>query len=213
MTLYRCTVKGVFASTRTWGFRMHFNSAASLATVEADWLAHITGAWTVGASALQAFFPTTTVLETTKTEQLAVVHFAGPPAVDKLRSVGLHLDNPALAGTSVNSAEADQVAILVQSLTNLPGRENHGKIHLPAPDQTLATAGAISSVTAGKISTAINGVLTNMAGSGHTGVVPTYTVPKSGTPVGSTRNITTWRTDEVLRTVRVRNKRRQAVYV
>src|SRR5690349_11222564 len=132
MTLFRCTALGTLPSGREWSFRMHFNSAANITTVQADWLAHLDGAWTVGASALQAIYPVNTVLETAKTEQLQVVHFAGPPAVDKLRAVLVRSDNPALPGTSTNPAMNDNDAVMVSLRTNVPGRENRGRLRLPA---------------------------------------------------------------------------------
>ena len=46
MTLYRNTALGVSPSGRAWSFRIYHSSAASLATVEADWLAQITSFWT-----------------------------------------------------------------------------------------------------------------------------------------------------------------------
>lgn len=192
---------------------MHFNSGATINTVEADWLAHISGAWTIGASALEAIYPVSTVLETTKTEQLAVVHFAGPPAVDKLRAVAIRSDNPALAGTSTNPAMNDNDAVLVSLLTNVPGREGRGRIRLPALDRTLVTASEFDAVTAAHVSTAINGVITNMAASGHTAVLATYVQTHAGTPVGTTKNLTQAETDRIIRSVRQRSKRRKAVYV
>lgn len=213
MTLYRCRVKGVLPSGRAWSFRMHFTSGAPIATVEADWLSHINGAWTGGANPLQAIFPVATVLDETTTESLVAILFPGPPPVTKLRATANRLDTTTLPGTAVNPAEADQVSVLVSAFTNIPGREGRGRIHLPAPDQTLVTASALSSVTAGHVSTAINGVLTNMAVSGHTGVLVNYVQSKTGTLVGTTQNITAWRCDEVLRTVRGRVKHRRAVYV
>lgn len=213
MTLYRCLAKGTLPSAQSWSIRMHFNSAAPIDTVEADWLAHVDGAWTVGASALQAFYPVDTVLETTRTEQLAVVHLAGPPPVDKLRVVAVRQDNPALPGTSTNPAMNDNDCVLVTFETNDPGREGQGRLRLPAIDRTLVTASEVDAVTAGHISTAIIGVITNMATSGHTAVKATYTLTKTGTPVGTTKNITTAETDRIIRSARVRSKRRKAVRV
>lgn len=213
MTLYRCTALGTLPSAREWSFRMHFNSGSPINTVEADWLAHMIGAWTVGASALQAIYPVNTVLETTKTEELTVVAFPGPPAVNKLRAVAIASDNPALPGTSVNPAMNDQDAVLVSLRTNIPGREGRGRIHLPALDRTLVTASEFDAVTAAHISTAIIGLITNMATSGHTAVLATYKQTHAGTPVGTTKNLTTAEVDRILRRAGQRMKRRKAVYV
>lgn len=213
MTLYRCIAKGTLPSAQAWSFRMEFNSASSIATVENDWLAHVNGAWTVGASALQAFYPTNVVLQTTRTEQLQLFHLAGPPARDVLRVVATREDNPALAGTSANASVPDNSCVLVKLPTNEPGREGAGRIHLPGPDRTLVTASEVDAVTAAHISTAIIGVITNMATSGHTAVKVTYTATKIGTPVGTTKNLTTAETDRILRASRFRVKGRVAVRV
>src|SRR5690348_12172846 len=213
MTLYRCTASGVLPSGRGWSFRMHFTSAQPINVVENDWLSHIDGAWTVGASALQAIYPIATVLETTKTEQLAVVTLTGPPPVDKLRAVAVRSDNPALPGTSANPSMNDNDAVLVSLRTPFPGRENRGRIRLPALDRTLVTASEFDAVTAGHISTAIIGVITNMAASGHTAVLVTYVQTHAGTPVGTTKNVSTAETDRIVRSIRQRSKRRKPVYV
>lgn len=213
MTLYRCTALGTLPSAREWSFRMHFTSAASVDTVQADWLAHLDGAWTIGASALQAIYPVATVLETAKTEALQVVHFTTPTPVDKLRATAIRSDNPALPGTSANPAMNDNDAVLVSLRTNTTGKEGRGRLRLPALDRTLVTASEVDAVTAGHISTAIIGVITNMAVSGHTAVLVNYKVSHAGTPVGTTKNLTTAETDRIVRSARQRSKRRRAVYV
>lgn len=210
MTLYRCSATGVSPSGRSWSFRMNFSSTAPIATVENDWLTQVTSSWTNGSHGIETLFPTATVLETTRTAQLAVVTIG---TVDKLRETSVRSDNPALAGTSANASMPDQNAILVSLRTALPGRENRGRIHLPAPDVTLVTASELSSVSATRVSTSFIALLGGMGGSGHQMVVLTATKSKAGTAVGSTRSVTTIETDRIVRTVRARNKRERAVYV
>lgn len=213
MTTFRCTASGVTPSGRTWSFRMHFLSGASVASVEANWLTAMTAAWSTITHPLKAFYPAGTILEQTKTESLTVVTLVGPPSVNKLRANGVSEDNPAIAGTSANPALPDQNAILVSLRGVLPGRENRGRIHLPAPDQTLVTNGSLDSTHAGYVTTAIDGVLTSMSAAGNSPVVVTYELTKTGRVVGTTSPITFSETDEVIRTQRGRNKRRKAVYV
>lgn len=213
MTIFRCTATGVSPSGRSWSFRMHFTSGSSVSAVESSWLTAMTAAWSTIANPLKAIYPSGTILETTKTEALSVVTLATTPPVDKLRAVGISSDNPAIAGTSANPAMNDQDAIVVSLRTALPGRENRGRIHLPAPDRTLVTASEIDATTAAHVSTAIIGVLTSMTAAGAVPVVVTYTKSKAGTAVGSTRAITTAETDRVLRSARMRSKHRKAVYV
>lgn len=213
MTIFRCTATGVSPSGRSWSFRMHFTSGASVSAVEADWLTAMTAAWSTIANPLKAIYPAGTILETTKTESLAVVPLATTPPVDKLRATGVSTDNPAIAGTSANPALPDQNAILVSLRGVLPGREHRGRIHLPAPDQTLVTASELGATPAAHVSTAITGVLTSMQAAGCVPVVVNYAESKTGTPVGTTSPITFVEVDRIIRTVRVRNKREKAVYV
>lgn len=213
MTLYRCIAKGTLPSNQGWSIRMEFNSASTIATVENDWLAHIDGAWTVGASALQAIYPVNVILETTRTEQLQKFTLATTPPRDVLRVVAVREDNPALPGTSTNASVPDNSCMVVKLPTNDPGREGAGRIRLPGPDRTLVTGSEVDAVTAGHVSTAIIGVITNMATSGHTAVKVTYTLTKIGTPVGTTKNLTTAETDRVLRSSRFRVKSRPPVRV
>lgn len=210
MTLFRCLASGTLPSGQTWSFRMHFNSSSAVAAVEADWLAQITSFWTNGSHGVETLFPTTTVLETTKTAQLAVVTVG---AVNKLRETAVVSDNPALAGTSANAALPDQNVVLVSLRTAVAGREGSGRIHLPAPDETLVTTSELQSTPATRVTTACIALLTGMSGAGHTPVVVTAVLSKTGTTVGSFRNITTAETDRIIRTIRMRGKHRRAVYV
>lgn len=212
MTLFRCSLSGALPSGRSWSVRMHFSSGVAIGTVQTDWHTQALIAWNSGTNPLKIFYPPQTTLATTKTEQLAVVAFAGPPPVDKLRATAVQTGSPAVAGTNVNGAIPDQNAILVSLRNGLPGKENRGRMHLPAPSENLVSAGAMASADAAKVSARINGVLTGMIASGHNPVLVTYKVPHTGTPVGSTRPITVAETDEIIRTQRVRNKGMKAVY-
>jgi len=62
------------------------------------------------------------------------------------------------------------------------------------------------------VSARFNGLLTGMIAGGHNPVLTTYVVSKTGRPVGSITPIVVAETDEVIRTVRVRNKSEKAVY-
>jgi hypothetical protein len=207
-------MSGVQPSGRPWSARMHFDSGAAVATVEADFLAAVNGAWTGGGSALEALFPTGTTLTQTKTEQLALVAVVSPRFTgNKLFAAVQAFDTLTLAGTGTGDSLPDQNALLVSFRTAETGRTNRGRIHLPAPLDSLVTAGAVTSVTAGKCSTAINGVRTNMAAAGHTLVVVTYKVGHTLLPVGRTIPVNHIETDEVVRSQRKRSKRRKAIYV
>lgn len=185
-----------------------------MATVQADWNAHINGAWTGGASALEALFPTGTIVELTKTEQLFLVPASLPKFPhDRLFAAVQAFDTVTLPGTGTGDSLPDQNAILVSLRTAETGRTNRGRNRLPAPLDSLVTAGAISSVTAGKVTTALTGLMTNMAASGHTLVLETYKVGATLNPVGRTINVNKVETDEVVRSVRARSKRRKAIYV
>lgn len=215
MTTFRCTAKGVQPSGETWSVRWHFNSAANVATVQADWNSAINGAWTSGASALQALFPTGTTLTLTKTEQLQLTSVVKPPnpPVDKMLATVQAFNTLTLAGTGTGDSLPAQNVLLSRLTTAETGRTNQGRTHLPAPLDSLVTAGAVSSVTAGKVSTALNGVRTNMAGNSHTLVLLTPKLGHTLLPVGRTIPVSAITTDEVVRTLRQRVKRRVGVYV
>lgn len=213
MTSYRCTAKGVLPSGAEWSFRIHFLSGSSVSAVEGDWKTAFQAAWSTIANPLKALYPSGVVLQQTKTEALTVVTLAGTPAVQKIRATAQSVDNLTIAGTSANPSLPDQNAILVSLRSALPGKENRGRIHLPGPDETLVTTGAISSTTAGHVSTAINGVFTSMSAAGHVPALVTYTQTKAGRVVGTTSTLNVAETDEVIRTLRVRAKRRKAAYV
>lgn len=213
MTLFRCSAIGVSPSGRSWSFRMHFTSGSSVTSVEASWLTAMTAAWSTIANPLKAIYPSGTILETTKTEQLAVVAVGGATPHNALRTTAISSDNPAIAGTSANPAMNDNDAIVVSLRGTVPGRAGRGRIHLPAPDRTLVTASEIDATTAGHITTAFDGVLTSMSASGAAAVVTNYLPGKLSVPVGTTTAINFAETDRVLRSARMRSKHRKAVYV
>lgn len=213
MTLYRCTASGVLPSGRTWSTRLHFTSGNTVGQVESDWTTAFQAAWSTIGNPLKALYPSGTILTATKTEQLAVIAVSGTPAVNKLRAQAISADTMSIAGTSANPALPDANCVLVSLRTATPGRGGSGRCRLPAPDQTIVTAGALTSTVAGHVTTALTGVRTSMAAAGHTEVLATYTLTKALVAVGSTRPVTSEKTDEVIRSVRVRNKGRVAVYV
>lgn len=211
MTLYRLSVHGLQPSGRTWSFRQFYTSGASLATIEADWLSHVNGAWTGGASALQALFPVATTISGTRAASLTVVVFS--PTKTRLVETAVATDNTTLPGTSTNPSLPDQNAILVSLRTAVPGRLGRGRTRLAAPDQTFVTAGVLNATQAGHVSTAMDGLRTNMAGSGHTQVLAVERENKHLVPVGTITNVNKVECDRVIRTVRQRMKRERAIYV
>lgn len=213
MTLYRCTASGTLPSGASWSLRLHFTSGNTLSAVESDWKTQFQAAWSTIGSPLKALYPSGTVLTQTKTESLSVFATSSTPVVNKLRSTAVAADALSIAGTSANPALPDQNALLVSLRTATPGREGSGRVHLPAPDQTLVTAGAVSATTAGHVTTAFTGIRTGMNAAGHAEVVVTYKLSKTLTAVGATRAVTSEKTDEVIRSVRARSKGRKAVYV
>lgn len=213
MTTFRCTAHGLQPSGEEWSIRWHFDSGASVATVQADWNSAVNGAWTSGASALEALFPTGTTLTLTKTEQLNLTAITSPRFTgNKMLATVQAFNVTTLAGTGTGDSLPAQNVILASLRTAETGRTNRGRSHLPAPLDSLVTAGAISPVTAGKVSTALNGMRTNMAANSHTLVLLTYKTGHTLLPVGRTIPVTAIETDEVVRTLRHRVKRRLAVY-
>jgi len=210
MTLYRCTVSGNQASGRAWSFRLHYSSASSLATVQADFLAQGNSWWTDSAHGVETIFPVTTTLDLVKTESLAVVTVG---TVDKIRSTGIAFNTAGLVGTATGASLPDQNAILESLRTPVPGREGRGRFHLPAPDETLVTAGELGSTQATRVTAACTALRTGMAALGHTQVILSYVKSKTGVPVGSFTVVTKEETDRVIRTLRGRVRTRPAVYL
>jgi hypothetical protein len=209
MPLVRCSVVGTLPSGREWSFRQYYTSSLPLATVAADWASHISGAWTIGASALQAFYPTGTVVVGTRAATIVVVPFATGP---KLRESSIVTATATIPGTATGPALPDNNAIVVSRRTATPGPGGRGRNRLPAVETSLITANEVDAVTAAHISTAMNGLRTNMASSGHTAVLVVERPRKDLLPVGTTTPVTQEETDRVVRSARQRDKRQKAVY-
>jgi hypothetical protein len=214
MTLYECSMHGVQPSGRSWSSRVRFVSSASLAAVEADWLAQVDSFWLNGTHGLETLFPAGTTIGTVRTAQLTVVPITTPTGtVDKIRTVATRQDDPALVGTAAGAALPDQNCILVNLRTGDPGVLGRGKLRLPAPDETLVTAGELGSTPATRVSTATQALQTGMAAAGHSMVVVNADKTKAALPVGTARTVTFIQTDRVIRTVRQRVRRRVGVFV
>jgi hypothetical protein len=210
MTLFRCSMHGDQPSGRPWSLTLGVVSSATVSTVEGDWATQVTSAWTDGTHGLEALFPAGTTVTLLRTEQLHVVTIG---TVDKLRVNGIAEDPVALAGTAVGAALPEQNTILVPLRTSTPGREGRGRVHLPAPDETIVTAGELGSTQATRVSTAIEALRAGMAAAGHVPSLITAVKTTTGTAVGTTKPIVLVETDRVIRTMRIRNKSRAAVYV
>jgi len=210
MTLFRCSMSGLQPSGRPWSLSWGVVSASTVSTVEGAWATQVTSAWTDGTHGLQTLFPAGTTIDLTRTYQLHVVTIG---AVDKLRVNGVAEDTTSHVGTSSNASLPEQNAVLVTLRSATPGREGRGRIHLPAPDETLVTAGVLGATPTTRVSTAMEALRAAMAGAGHVPSLITDVKPLTGTPVGTTKPIVLVAADRVIRTVRVRNKSRKAQYL
>lgn len=205
---------GVQPSGRSWSSRIHFSSSASLAAVENDWLAQVDSLWLNATHGLNTLYPPGTTIGTVRSAQLTVVPITTPAGVvNKIRTVATRQDNPALVGTAAGAALPDQNCILVNLRTGDPGVLGRGKSRLPAPDETLVTAGELGTTPATRVSTAMQALQTGMAAAGHSMVVVNAKVSKAGLPVGTARTVTFIQTDRVIRTDRGRVRRRVGVFV
>ena len=209
MTLYRCTAHGVYASGRTWSFRQNFLSAATLATIQADWSAQIAVAWTDATHGIETLYPTTTELTLTRTYQLFLT--LGPPI--KVKAGFAAQTTAALPGTSANDGLPDQDAVVVSLRTSGVGVNNRGRTFLPAIDETIVVGDIINNTPATRVTTAMTALRTGMAAAGHTQVLfnaePTVLDPVTAT----TKPVTSCITDRVIRTQRRRVRKEGPLYV
>lgn len=214
MTLYRCVVRGVFASGMPWSWRQHFSSSATLATVEADWSSAVQDLYTNGTHGIETIYPTSTEAELTQTYQLAVVPVTTTTGVvDKVLAVAVAQDVQTLPGTSANDGLPDQDALLVSLRTAGVGPNHRGRTRLPAPDETIVVGDVMNSTPATRVSTAMTALRAAMAAAGHTQVLFNDKVTARDPVVATTKPVTLSETDKVIRTVRKRIRKKAAQYV
>jgi hypothetical protein len=203
MSLFRCTVSGVFASGTKWSFRWHMDSAASLATVVVDWVAQINAAWTNGSHGIEVLYPTGTVANLATVAQLdPVTYREGAKS-----SAGL-----TLPGTLGTDSLPEQNVILVSLRAGDVGKKNRGRTRLPAPAEDKATGGLMSSPDATRVSTAMDDVRTGMAAAGHLLYIYNSKVSAHDLVQFTRKSIVMVETDRVLRTLRQRTKSIAALY-
>jgi len=209
MTLFTATAHGVYLSGRAWSFRQHFVSSATLATIEFDWTTAAQAAWTDGTHGLQTLYPTTTVFNTTRTYQNLIV--AGTPG--KIIAVAAAEDGFTHAGTSANDGLPDQNAVLVSLRSATVGPNGRGRTYLPAIDETIVVGDVINSTPATRVTTAMTALRTAMAAAGHVQGVWNDLSTLRDPAIGTTKPITSCKTDRVMRTQRRRVRKELASYV
>lgn len=203
MTIYRCVASGVFASGRTWSFSQKFNSSVAISTIQGDWHTQIGSFWTNGSHGVETLFPTTTSLTLTSTAALSALGREG------LKQTATET----LPGTSANDGLPEQDCILVSLRGASVGKMNRGRIHLPAPDETVVDAGEMQVTATTRVSTAIGALYAGMRIAGHDPVV--WNVHTSvHDPVAFTpKSIVTEEVDRQIRTLRMRSRGKRAVYI
>lgn len=209
MALYRCVAYGIYDSGRTWSFRQKFSSSASVTAVQADWHAQIDSMWTNGSHGLQTLYPTTTVLDLTRTYALFLT--LGPPI--KVKASAAAQNTETLPGTSANDGLPDQDSVLVSLRTAGIGVNNRGRTFLPACDETIVVGDILGNTEATRVTAALTALRTGMAAAGHTHVLfndePTVLDPVTAT----LKTVTMCETDRVIRTQRRRIRKEAAQYV
>jgi hypothetical protein len=209
MTLYRCEMHGVYASGRLWSCRQEFTSSAVLATIETDWKNATNSLWTDGTHGIETLYPTTTIYQQSRTYQLAIV--AGTPG--KVISQALAEDGFSIPGTSANDGLPDQNAVLVSLRAAGVGPNQRGRTYLPAIDETIVVGDLIGATPAGRVTTAMTALRTAMAAAGHVQVIFNDKTTLRDPAIGTTKPITSCKTDRVMRTQRRRVRKEAAVYV
>jgi hypothetical protein len=203
MTVYRCVASGVFASGRTWSFSQKFSSSVAISTIQGDWHTQIGSFWTNGTHGVETIFPTTTVLTLTSTAALSALGREG------LKQVATET----LAGTSANDGLPEQNVVLVSLRGASVGKMNRGRIHLPAPDETLVTGGEMGTTPTTRVSTAIGALYAGMRIAGHDPVVWNVKTSLHDPVAFTTKSIVTEEVDRVIRTLRMRSRGSRAVYI
>ncbi|HKW42517.1 MAG TPA: hypothetical protein VJN39_14810 [Gemmatimonadales bacterium] len=207
MTVYRCTASGAFASGLTWSFRQHFNSTSSIATVSADWSAHLVTWWTDGTNGMQGIYPTGTTFDLSTVAALSGVPFREGAKLEQTHS---------LAGALSTDSLPEQSCIVVSLRAAEVGRKNRGRIHYPAPAEDKVTGGVLNSTESTHVSTATNVLYAAMRAAGHDPVIYNSHVSKvpSVDPVVQTlKSIATEEIDRNIRTQRRRTRKRRPLYV
>ena len=204
MTQYRLTVGGTYANGRKWSFRQHYVSAASLATILADWKTDWEAAWTTATTGLA-----TAAASTTTFTGLSAAELVGNPYRESLKS----FSTVSHVGTGTGDSLPAHDAILVSRRTASVGARNRGRTYLFAPCEAAQVDGVLTSTDAGHIATSIDGVRTAMVGSGHTPVIYNVATSVADPFVQNNKTITSEDIDRVLRGQRRRSEKQVAIYV
>lgn len=204
MTQYRLTVSGTYGNGRKWSFRQHYVSAASLATILADWKTQWEAAWTTATTGLATVAATTTTFT-----GLSAAELSGAPYREGLKS----FNTVSHAGTGTGDSLPSNSAMLVSRRTAQVGGRNRGRTYLFAPCEAAQVDGVLTSTDAGHVSTSIGGVRTGMVSAGHTPVIYNVKTSVHDPFIQNNKTITAEEVDRVLRNQRRRSEKQVAIYV
>lgn len=204
MTQYRLTVSGTYGNGRKWSFRQHYVSAASLATILADWKTDWEAAWTTATTGLATVAATTTTFT-----GLSAAELTGNPYREGLKS----FDAVSHVGTGTGDSLPSNSSILVSRRTASVGGRNRGRTYLFAPCEAAQVDGVLTSTDAGHVSTSIAGVRTAMVAAGHTPVIYNVKTSVADPFPQNNKTITAEEVDRVLRNQRRRSEKQTAIYV
>lgn len=201
---YRLKMHGTFASGRRWTTRIHMTSASDLGTVAALWASNTVNFWSNATTGIQTLYPVGTV-------------FTGSSAalLNPVFRETLKVDSPSTnPGTATADSLPEQNAIVVSLRSPAVGRNQRGRMYLPAPAEDAAVGGELTAPLGARASTAIHTLFDAMRSSGGTIFIYNAKVQPIHDPVQFTKKtITIEQVDRVLRTQRRRVRKSLAVYV
>jgi len=204
MTQYRLTVSGTFGNGRKWSLRQHYVSAASLATILADWKTQWEAAWTTATTGLATLMASTTTFTGVSAAELT-----GNPYREGLKTANA----VSHVGTGTGDSLSSHDAILVSRRGAAVGARNRGRSYLPAPCEAAQVDGVLTTTDSGHASTSINAVRTAMVAAGHTPVIYNTKTSVADPFIQNNKTITSEEVDRVLRSQRRRTEKQVAIYV
>lgn len=195
MTFYRCTIKGTYASARTWTTSYHINSTATGSTVVSQLATAWTTFWTTVTNGYENYVFTDVAVTAAIVYQLSATN----------RTTNVFTSTLALAGTAAGNSLPFQTAPLIYMTGAQDTKSDRGHMFLPTTDLASFTGDFLSPAFMSSMAIVVAGFFTSMKTlPGYSAFSWNRTVNKLGDPPYTQHILTNWQMSNKLATRRKR---------
>lgn len=199
---FRLSVHGQYTPELTWSFGARLTSAATLATLLANWSNAWALSWTNATTGLGQYYPTATSMEYCRVAELdATMH-----ETQNVQQAEVH------AGTAAGDTLPYLNAVVISQRSSFSKRYTRGRFYLPAMEETFVNNNVVPPAVVANVKTSVQAVFQAMIADGSNFFVTSLKPHKDGTGQYAKSPITSWTVSNKPARQSRRVKKQVAVY-